>query len=71
MEEPVFQLENEEFIRLGDLLKAKNLVGSGGQAKIVIQEGMVKVDGQVCLMRGAKIKKGQVVEFDGKRIRVE
>lgn len=71
MEEPVFQLENEEFIRLGDLLKAKNLVGSGGQAKIVIQEGMVKVDGQVCLMRGAKIKKGQVVEFDRKRIRVE
>ena len=71
MEEQVFQLENEEFIRLGDLLKAMNLVGSGGQAKIVIQEGMVKVDGQVCLMRGAKIKKGQVVEFDGKRIRVE
>lgn len=71
MEERIFHLENEEFIRLGDLLKAMSLVGSGGQAKIVIQEGKVKVDGQVCLMRGAKIRRGQVLEFDGKSIRVE
>ncbi len=71
MEEKVFRLESEEFIRLGDLLKAMSLVGSGGQAKIVIQNGKVKVDGQVCLMRGAKIKKGQLLDFDGKRVRVE
>jgi len=71
MEEKVFRLENEEFIRLGDLLKVVSLVGSGGQAKLVIQNGEVKVDGQVCLMRGAKIKRGQVLEFDGKRVRVE
>lgn len=71
MEERNFQLENEDYIRLGDLLKAAGLVSTGGQAKIVIQEGKVKVDGQVCLMRGAKIKSGQVLEFDGKIVRVK
>ena len=41
-----------EFIKLQDLLKLANLVGTGGEAKIVIQEGEVSVNGEVCTMRG-------------------
>ena len=41
-----------EYIRLDDLLKFAGLLGTGGMAKAVIQEGLVTVDGEVCLMRG-------------------
>ena len=44
-----------EFIKLQDLLKLANLVGTGGEAKIVIQNGDVSVNGEVCTMRGKKI----------------
>ncbi len=53
-----------EFIKLQDLLKFANIVSTGGEAKIVIQEGEVKVDGEICTMRGKKIRPGNVVEFD-------
>ena len=52
-----------EFIKLQDLLKFANLVMSGGEAKIIIQEGEVLVNGEVCTMRGKKIRPGDVVTF--------
>ena len=59
-----------EFIKLQDLLKFANIVSTGGEAKIVIQEGEVKVDGEICTMRGKKIRPGNVVEFDGNTLTV-
>ena len=50
-----------EFIKLQDLLKLANLVGTGGEAKIVIQNGDVSVNGEVCTMRGKKIRPGDTV----------
>ena len=52
-----------EFIKLQDLLKFANLVCTGGEAKIIIQEGEVKVNGEVCTMRGKKIRPGDLVEL--------
>ena len=59
-----------EFIKLQDLLKLANLVGTGGEAKIVIQNGDVSVNGKVCTMRGKKIRPGDTVTFDGKELTV-
>lgn len=59
-----------EFIKLQDLLKLANLVGTGGEAKIVIQNGDVSVNGEVCAMRGKKIRPGDTVAFDGKELTV-
>ena len=59
-----------EFIKLQDLLKLANLVGTGGEAKIVIQNGDVSVNGEVCTMRGKKIRPGAAVAFDGKELTV-
>ena len=53
-----------EYIKLDSLLKFAALVGTGGEAKLVIAEGMVKVNGEVCTMRGKKIHPGDVVSFD-------
>ena len=52
-----------EFIKLQDLLKLANLVGTGGEAKIVIQNGDVSVNGEVCTMRGKKLHPGDEVTF--------
>ena len=60
-----------EFIRLDALLKLANLVQSGGQAKWIIQEGSVTVNGEVCTQRGKKIRAGDMVTFNGKTITVE
>ena len=57
-------LINTEFIKLDSLLKFAALVGTGGEAKVVISEGMVKVNGEVCTMRGKKIYPGDRVDFD-------
>ena len=59
-----------EFIKLQALLKLANLVGTGGEAKIVIQNGDVSVNGEVCTMRGKKIRPGDTVAFDGKELTV-
>ncbi len=59
-----------EFIKLQDLLKLANIVGTGGEAKIVIQNGNVLVNGEVCTMRGKKIRPGDIVAFDGKELSV-
>ena len=53
-----------EFIKLDSLLKFAALVGTGGEAKYAISEGLVRVNGEVCTMRGKKIRPGDTVEFD-------
>ena len=60
-----------EFIKLDALLKLANLVGSGGEAKLRIQEGEVLVNGQPCTMRGKKIRPGDQVLLDGVELTVE
>ena len=55
----------EEFIRLDSAMKLANMVVTGGHAKIVIQEGEVLVNGEVCTMRGKKLRSGDTVEFEG------
>ena len=54
-----------EYIKLQDLLKFRALTETGGEAKVVIQEGQVLVNGEVCTMRGKKIRPGDVVTFRG------
>ena len=56
-----------EFIKLQDLLKFANLVESGGMAKECVQGGLVCVNGEVCTMRGKKLRPGDVVAFDGQQ----
>lgn len=55
----------DEFIKLGQVLKLANLVESGVDAKLVVQDGLVKVNGQVCTMRGKKLTDGDEVDFEG------
>ncbi len=59
-----------EFIKLQDLLKFANLVETGGHAKEVIQGGEVMVDGEVCTMRGKKIRPDNVVTYEGVTLQV-
>lgn len=54
-----------EFIKLDALLKFASLVGSGGEAKMLIQDGQVLVNGEVCTMRGKKIRPGDKVSIAG------
>ena len=60
-----------EFIKLQDALKYANVVYSGGEAKQLILEGMVKVNGEVCLMRGKKLYPGDTFSFQGHTIVIE
>ncbi len=60
-----------EFITLDSLIKACGLANSGGQAKAMVGDGLVQVDGQQELRKTAKIRDGQVVSMPGARIRVE
>jgi ribosome-associated protein len=59
-----------EYIKLDALLKYAALVGTGGEAKMVIADGLVKVNGEVCTMRGKKIRPGDTVQFDTFQIEV-
>ncbi len=61
----------DEFIKLGQLLKLAGLVDSGVDAKIVIQDGLVKVNGETDTRRGRKVVAGDVVEYRGNKIKVE
>ena len=60
-----------EFIKLDSLLKFASLVSSGGEAKQLIQNGEVLVNGEVCTMRGKKIRSGDKVELSGQEVTVE
>lgn len=60
-----------EYIKLDSFLKAVNAVGSGGEAKVSIQEGLINVNGEVELRRGRKLRPGDMVEVGGKRFTVE
>ena len=57
---------NEEYIRLDNLMKFSGLCNSGGRAKFLIQGGEVKLNGEVCTMRGKKIRPGDIVEYNGR-----
>ena len=59
-----------EFIKLQDAMKLANLVESGGEAKVVIQEGDVSVNGEVCTQRGRKLRPGDTFSFDTVTCRV-
>lgn len=59
-----------EYIKLQDLLKFAAAVQTGGEAKVVIQEGDVTVNGEVCTMRGRKLRPGDDVYFQGKHYTV-
>ena len=62
---------NTEFIKLDSLLKFAALVGTGGEAKYVISEGLVSVNGEVCTMRGRKIYPGDRVELAENILEIE
>jgi len=61
----------DEFIKLGQALKAAGLVESGVDAKFAIQDGLVKVNGEVDERRGRKLYDGDIVEFEGQQIKIE
>lgn len=60
----------DEYIKLGQLLKLAGMVESGVDAKFVIQDGLVKVNGQIETQRGKKLVAGDIVEFDGNSIKI-
>ena len=60
-----------EYIKLGQALKAAILVEDGVEAKLVIQDGLVKVNNEVDIRRGRKLYDGDVVSFDGQELRIE
>ena len=69
MEKQVIFIDTE-FIKLQDLLKFAGLVETGGQAKILIQDGYVTVNGEICTMRGKKIRNGDIVTIDDDTLEV-
>lgn len=62
--------ETDEFIKLGQALKKVGLVESGVDAKFVIQDGLVKVNGETELQRGKKIHDGDVISYNGETVKV-
>lgn len=61
----------DDHIKLGQALKASGAVGSGVDAKICIQSGKVKVNGQIEYQRGKKLYDGDMIEFEGEQIKIE
>ena len=61
----------DEFIKLGQARKLAGLIDSGLEAKIVIQNGEVKVNGEVDTRRGKKLVPGDIFEYEGNRVKVE
>ncbi len=61
----------DDFIKLGQAMKLAGLAESGVDAKIKIQEGFVKVNGEVEVQRGKKIHPGDIITFDGQQVKVE
>ena len=69
MEKQVIFIDTE-FIKLQDLLKFAGLVETRGKAKILIQDGYVTVNGEICTMRGKKIRNGDIVTLDDDTLEV-
>jgi len=67
----IFNLNGAEYIELIKLLKLLHLVQSGGHAKIVVEDGEVKLNGEVEYRKRAKLRIGDVVETSGKKISIE
>lgn len=63
-------LIHTEFIKLDSLLKLAGLVETGGEAKLLIQNGQVEVNGEVCTMRGKKLRAGDTVTLDGRTVAI-
>lgn len=62
---------DSEFIRLQDLLKISGLASTGGMAKVIIQNGEVTVNGEVCTMRGKKLRDGDTAAYNGVAVTVK
>ena len=60
-----------EYIKLQDLLKLAAITATGGEAKLLVQEGEVLVNGEVCTMRGKKLRSGDSVTIDGVTVTIE
>lgn len=60
-----------EYIKLQDVLKLSGLVYTGGEAKVLIQEGAVSVNGEVCTQRGRKLRHGDKVRLGGEELTVQ
>lgn len=54
-----------KYIKLDQFLKFAGAVGTGGEAKLLIEDGRVRVNGEICIMRGKKLRAGDVVSLDG------
>ncbi len=63
--------KEEEYIKLGQALKKAGLVGSGVEAKFLIQDGLVRVNGEVEFQRGKKLYDGDVVTYDGETLKIK
>lgn len=61
---------NQEYIKLDSLLKFGGIAETGGQAKLLVQDGLVLLNGEVCTQRGRKIKDGDKVQFEDKILEV-
>lgn len=61
----------DDFIKLGQAIKAAGLVESGVEAKIVIQDGEVKVNGAVETQRGKKLTGGEIISYNGEKVKIE
>jgi len=71
MDMEIFQLRaGEDFIRLGQVLKATGMAESGAEAKEIIQEGLVSVNGEIETRRGRKLHQGDVVSYEGKELEI-
>ena len=61
---------NEEYIRLDNLMKFAGMCDTGGRAKYLIQNGEVKLNGEICTMRGKKLRNKDIVEYNGKKVEI-
>ncbi|NFL87958.1 RNA-binding S4 domain-containing protein [Clostridium botulinum] len=61
---------NTEIIKLDAFLKWSGIASLGSEAKIYIQEGLIKVNGEICLQRGKKLKAGDIIEFEDEKFEI-
>ena len=60
----------DDFIKLGQAMKLAGMVGSGVDAKMLIQDGQVEVNGEVAYQRGKKLHEGDVITFNGESVQI-